>query len=139
MKQLLLFVRMLWYSNSLFIGQISLLIKIYIVCYYILLLYQGDVGQDVGNKLEVTGTEDVVTLMVNKRESKSSVQMKSHVLNTFGSSFEDAHKLQRKTIKTVIFSLKAYPFRMDIDIGSTDEAQKMFYDFLFDGIKHRNK
>ena len=76
---------------------------------------------------------DVVTLIINKRESKPSVQLRSPFLNTFGSSSEDAHKQERKTMKSIIFGLKAYPFRMDLNAGPTDEAQKMFYDFLFDG------
>ena len=53
---------------------------------------QGDVGQEAGSKLEVTGTEDVVTPIVNKRESKPSVQLRSPFLNTFGSSSENTHK-----------------------------------------------
>ena len=34
-------------------------------------------------------------------------------------------------MKTIIFGLKAFPFRMDLNTGPTDEAQKMFYDFFF--------
>ena len=45
-----------------------------------------DVLQDAGSKLELTHAEDVVTPVVQKRESKPSVQLKSPFLNTFGSS-----------------------------------------------------
>ena len=77
--------------------------------------------------------------MAEKRESKLSVQLRSFFLNTFWSSSEDADKSQRKIMKTIIFGLRAYPFRLDLDADPTDEDQKMFHEFLFEGIKHRNK
>ena len=100
---------------------------------------QGDVGQETSSKLEVTGTEVIVTPIINKRESKPSVQLMSLFLNTFGSSSENAYKPQRNTMKIIIFELKAYLFRIDLNAGPTNEAQKMFYGFLFYGLKHRNK
>ena len=42
-------------------------------------------------------------------------------------------------MKTVIFGLRAYPFRLDVDAELTDEAQKMSHDFIYEGIKYRNK
>ena len=82
---------------------------------------------------------DVFTPIVKKREPKPSVQLRSPFLNTFGSSSEDANKAQSKSKKTVIFGLRAYPFRFDLDVDPTVEDQNMFHDFLFEGIKHRNK
>ena len=87
----------------------------------------------------MTNTEDVVTPTVHKRESKPSVQLSSHFLNTFGSYSEDADKPQRKIVKTVIFGLRAYLFKMDLNADLTNKAQKMFDDFIYEGIKHCNK
>ena len=87
----------------------------------------------------MTDTEDVVTPTVHKRESKPSVHLRSLFHNTFGSSLEDANKQQRQIMKTVIFGLRAYLFRMDLNVDPTVEDQKMFDDFIYEGIKHRNK
>ena len=95
----------------------------------------------------MTGTKDVVTPTVHKRESKPNVQLRSHFLNTFRSPFlntfrsssDDVDKLQMKILKTIIFGLRAYLFRMDLNVDPTDEAQTMFDDFIYEGIKHCNK
>ena len=89
--------------------------------------------------MEVTDKKDFVTPTVDKRESKPSVQLRSLFLNTFGSSSEVANKPQRKIMKTVIVGLSAYPFRIDLNADPKVEDQKMFDDFIYEGLKHRNK
>ena len=84
----------------------------------------------------MTNKEDFVTPTVDKRESKPSVQLRSPFFNTFESSSKDADKPQRKIMKTIIFS---YPFRIDLSADPKVEDQKMFDDFIYEGLKHRNK
>ena len=76
---------------------------------------------------------------MQKRESKPSVQLRSPFLNTFGSFFEEAHKPKQGMFKTVIFGLRAYPFKLEIDSEPTEEAQQIFNEFISQGLKHRNK
>ena len=95
--------------------------------------FQDDFGQVASNAV------DVFTLIVNKRQPKASVQLRSSFINTFGSSSDDADKAQIKSMKTVIFGLRTYPFRFDLDADPPVEDQQMFHDFLFEGFKHRNK
>ena len=82
---------------------------------------------------------DVFTPIVNKRQPKASVQFQSPFINTFKYSSDDADKAQIKSMKTVIFGLRSYPFRFDLDAYLLVEDQQMFHDFLFEGFKYRNK
>ena len=75
-------------------------------------------------------TKDVVTPVFQKRESKLSIQLRSLFLNTFGSSSEEAPKPKWEIIKTVIFGLRAYPFRLEVDSEPIEEAQQMFNEFI---------
>ena len=74
--------------------------------------------------MELSHAEDVVTLVVQKRESKPSVQLRSPFLNTFGSSSAEIDKPKRRMFKTVIFGLRVYPFRLEVDSEPTEEAQR---------------
>ena len=88
--------------------------------------------------MEVTQTEDVVTLVVQKRESKPSVQLRSPFLNTFRYFSEEATKPKLGNI-IVIFDFRAYPLRLEVDSEPIEEAQQMFNEFISQGLKHRNK
>ena len=41
--------------------------------------------------------------------------------------------------KTIIFGLRAYPFRLEVDSEPTEEAQQIFNEFISQGLKHHNK
>ena len=60
-------------------------------------------------------------------------------MNTFGSSSEDGDKPKRRIHKTVIFGLQAYPFRFDLNANSDAEGQKIFNDFINEGLQCQNK
>ena len=95
--------------------------------------------QDAGSKLELTHTEEIVPPVVQKRESKPSVQLSLLFLNTFRSSSKEAHKPKRGMFKIIIFDLRAYPFRLEVDSKLAEEAQQIFNEFISQGLKHRNK
>ena len=71
----------------------------------------------------MTDVVDVFTPIVDKREPKASVQLQSPFINTFESSSDNADKAQIKSMKTVIFSLRAYPFKFNLDANPPVEDQ----------------
>ena len=83
--------------------------------------------------------EEFVAPIVDRRESKPNVQLRSPFLNTFGSSSENFNKPKRNIPKTVIFALRVYPFRFDLNADANNEGQKFFNDFINEGLKRRNK
>ena len=87
----------------------------------------------------ITDNEDFATPTVDKRVSKPSVQLRSPFLNTFGSSSEDATKPIRKIMKIVIFGMRAYLFRLDLNTDLKAEGQKIFDYFINECLKGQNK
>ena len=42
-------------------------------------------------------------------------------------------------MKIVIFGLRAYPFRIDLNADPKVKDQKVFDNFIYEGLKRRNK
>ena len=82
--------------------------------------------------MDGTITEEFVTPLAKKRESKPGIQLRSPFLNSFGSSSEKYHE-------NCYIWFEEYPFRLELDTDLYDEAQKVFDEFIYQGFKHGNK